>query len=111
LPGRRNELPELLKAALAEDRRGVANKVLPELAGLLWLLWPRCEPHEPLLEPLGLERARARILHDEDAAMTAAAQHVTDANAVVRRPERPFGEEDDRSGSGVQRPNLAPGRR
>src|SRR5262249_26868670 len=35
-------------------------------------------------------------LDDEDDAMPAPAEDVADADAVVRRPERPLGEEDDR---------------
>ena len=54
------------------------------------------EPHEPLFESLGLERAGERLLDDEDNTVPAPSQNVADADAVVRRPERAFGEEDDR---------------
>ena len=54
-PGRLDELGELLDGGLAEDRRRLADEVLPELAGLLLDLGRRPEPHEPLLEALCLE--------------------------------------------------------
>ena len=66
--------------------------------GLLLGLRRRVQPHQPLLESLRLQRPREGLLDDEDDAVAAAAQHVADADAVVRRPERPLGEEDDRRG-------------
>src|SRR5436309_114274 len=53
----------------------------------------RSEPHQPLLEALLLKAARERLLHDEHHAVAACAQHVADANAVVRRAKRALGEE------------------
>ena len=105
LPGREDELAELLEGALAEDGRRVADEVLPELARLLGLRGRGREPHRPLLEPFRLERAGERLLDDEDDPVAAPAQHVADAHAVVRGTERALGEEDDRPAGGAQRPN------
>ena len=105
LPGRRDELAELLESALAEDGRRVADEVLPELARLLGLLRRRGQPHRPLLEALRLERAGERLLDDEDDPVAAPAQDVADAHAVVRRAERALREEDDRPPGGAQSPN------
>src|SRR5262249_884699 len=68
---------------------------LPELTRDLGLLGRRSKAHEPLLEPLRVERPRERLLDDEDDVMPTPAEDVADADAVVRRSERPFGEEDD----------------
>ena len=57
----------------------------------------RPEPHQPLLEPLRLERAGERLLDDEHHPVAAPAQHVADPDAVVRRPVRALGEEHDRA--------------
>ena len=94
-PGRLDELRELLDGGLAEDRRRLADEVLPELSGLLLDLGWRPEPHEPLLEALRLERARERLLDDEDHPVTAVAQDLPDPDAVVRRAECSLGKEDD----------------
>ena len=72
-PGRLDELGELLDGGLAEDRRRLADEVLPELAGLLLDLGWRPQTHEPLLEALRLERARERLLDDEHHPVTAIA--------------------------------------
>src|SRR4029077_7235084 len=96
LPGGRHELVELLKRALAEDRRRVADEVLPELARLLLLLRRRAEPHQPLLEPLFGERAGERLLDHEHDPVSALAQDLANPDAVVGRPERALGKEDDR---------------
>ena len=55
----------------------------------------RAEPHQALLEPLGLERPGERLLDDEHDPMAARAQHVADPDAVVGRAEGALGEEDD----------------
>ena len=94
-PGRLDELRELLDRRLAEDRRGVADEVLPELAGLLLDLGRRPEPHEPLLESLRLERAGEGLLDDEDDAVPAFDEYLADPDAVVRRAVGPLREEDD----------------
>ena len=94
-PGRLDELRELLDRRLAEDRRGVADEVLPELAGLLLDLRRRSEAHEALLESLRLEASRERLLDHEDDAMAALDEHLADPDAVVRRPVGALGEEDD----------------
>ncbi|HET9124584.1 MAG TPA: hypothetical protein VFN65_06850, partial [Solirubrobacteraceae bacterium] len=63
---------------------------------------------------LGLERPREGLLDDEHDAVAAAAQHVADPDAVVRRAEGALGEEDDRAGSsgaGRDRGSLSPGHR
>ena len=94
-PGRFDELGELLDGGLAEDRRRLADEVLPELPRLLVDLGRRPEPHEPLLEALRLERARERLLDDEDHSVTSVAQDLPDPDAVVRRAECPLGKEND----------------
>jgi hypothetical protein len=97
LPSRPDELAQLVECALAEDRRRVADEVLPELARLLGFGRRRRESHRPLLEALSLERPRERLLHDEDDPVPAPAQHIADADAVVRRPEGALREEDHHS--------------
>ena len=94
-PGRLDELRELLDSRLAEYGGGVADEVLPELTWLLLGLRWRPEPHESLLEALGFEVAGEGLLDDEDDPMPALAQDLSDPDAVVRRPERPFWEEHD----------------
>src|SRR6185312_12216754 len=84
---------ELLDRRQPEHRRRVADEVLPELARNLLLEWRRRESHEALLEALRIERARERLLDDEADAVPAAAEDVADADAVVGRPVRAFGEE------------------
>ena len=76
LPGRRDELAQLLERRLAEDRRRVADEVDPELAGDLRDLGRRPETHQPLLEALRLERARERLLDDEHDPMAPRPKHV-----------------------------------
>ena len=100
LPGRLDELGDLLQRRLAEDRRRVADEVDPELPRDLGLRGRRAEPHQALLEPLGLEVAGERLLHDEHDPVAAAPQHVADAHAVVGRAVRPLGEEHDRPAVG-----------
>jgi hypothetical protein len=100
LPGRSHELSELVEGGLAEDGRRVADEVLPELTRLLRHLGRRREPHQPLLESLLLERACERLLDHEDHPVPTLPQHLADAHAVVGRPERSLGEEDDRPGLG-----------
>ena len=96
LPRRLQERLELRDRRLTELRRRVADEVLPELAGDLGLVGRGRQAHRGLLEPLRLERSRERLLDDEDDPMSALAEHVADPDAVVRGPERPFGEEHDR---------------
>ena len=94
-PGRLDELRELLDRRLAEDRRGVADEVLPELAGFLLDLRRRPEAHQALLESLRLERAGEGLLDHEDDAVPSLDEHLADPDAVVRRPVGPLGKEDD----------------
>ena len=96
LERRRDEARELLDRRLPEHRRGVADEVLPELAGDLFLEGRRGEPHELLLEALRLERPCERLLDDEDDAVAAATENVADSDAVVGRAVRAFGEERNR---------------
>ena len=100
LPGRLDELGDLLQRRLAEDRRRVADEVDPELPRDLGLRGRRAEPHQALLEPLGLEVAGERLLDDEHDPVAAPPQHVADAHAVVGRAVRPLGEEHDRPAVG-----------
>src|SRR4051794_35158220 len=95
LVGGCDELAELLDRGLAEDRRRVVDEVDPELPWDLVLLGPRAEPHQPLLEAARLECPGERLLEDEDDAMPALAQDRADAGAVVGRPVRALGKEDD----------------
>jgi hypothetical protein len=97
LERRRDERLELLDRRLPEHRRGVADEVLPELPGRLLDLRRRPEPHQPLLEPLRLERPGEGLLDDEHDAMAALAEHVADPDAVVRGPVGPLGKEGDRA--------------
>ncbi len=90
--GSRNEC-ELLDRRLAELRRGLADEVLPELAGDLGLLGRGREAYRRLLEAFRLERSGERLLHDEHDAVPALPEDVPDPDAVVRRPVRPFREE------------------
>ena len=96
LEGRRDEALELLDRRLAEDGRGVADEVLPELARVLGRLGGRGEPHQPLLEPLLDQRPLERLLGDEDDPVPAPAQHVADPDAVVGRAVGALGEEGER---------------
>ena len=106
-PRRGDELLELHDRRLAEDRRRVADEVDPELARDLVDLGLRPEPHQPLLEPLGLERPGERLLDDEHDPVATRPEHLADPDAVVRRPEGALGEEDDRPRVGHVQP---PGR-
>ena len=72
LEGGRDEGAELFDRRFAEDRRRVADEVLPELARDFLGLRRRGQPHQPLLEPFLLERAGERLLDDEDDAVAAA---------------------------------------
>ena len=76
---------------LAEHRAGVADEVLPELAGLLLGLGRRREPHQPLLEALLLERAGERLLdheHHPVPAPPAAPGRCRRSCSSARRPPR-----------------------
>ena len=95
---RLDERLELLDGRRPKHGRGVADEVLPELSRSLLHLRYRAEAHQPLLEALGFEGAGERLLDDEHDAMAPLAQHLPDADAVVRRAVRPFGEEDDGGG-------------
>src|SRR2546422_489405 len=77
------------------------------IAGSPGLGGRRAQPHPPLLEAARLERAGEALLHDEHDAMATTAEHVADADAVVGRPVRALGEEDDRA-SGRARVHAAP---
>ncbi len=96
LPRRLDEAAELVDRRRPEDRRGVADEVLPELAGGLLDLRPGPEAHEALLEALRLEVPRERLLDDEDDARAPRPEHLADPHAVVRGAVRALGEEDDR---------------
>ena len=98
-PGGLDEPAQLLDRRRPEDRRGVPDEVLPELARDLGDLGRRTQPHQPLLEALGLERPRERLLDDEHDAVAALAQDVADPDAVVGRAEGALGEEHDRPDS------------
>ncbi len=100
LEGRRDERLELLDGRLAEDRRGVADEVDPELARDLRLGRRGAEAHQPFLEALRLERPGERFLDDEHDPVAALAQDGADPRAVVGRTVGPFGEEHDRPGVG-----------
>ena len=93
---RLDELAQLVERRLAEDRCGLADEVLPELPRLLLGLRRRAESHQPLLEPLCLEAPRERLLDHEHDPVPSFAQHLPDADAVVRRPVGALGEEHDR---------------
>lgn len=56
----------------------------------------RRQAHQPLFEPLFLERTGEGLLDDEDDAVPTPPQNVADPDAVVRRSERPLGEEHNR---------------
>ena len=86
---------ELLDRRLAEDRRRVADEVLPELAGLLLLLGRRAEAHRRSSKPFASSVPGERLLDDEDDAVPAPAEDVPDPDAVVGRPEGALREEDD----------------
>ncbi|HVT00010.1 MAG TPA: hypothetical protein VHE08_05775 [Solirubrobacterales bacterium] len=73
LEGRRDELAELPGRRAAEERRGVADEVLPELARRFLGLRRRSEAYRPLLEALRLERLGEGLLDDEDDPVPAAA--------------------------------------
>ena len=107
LEGRRDEALELVDGRLAEDRGRLADEVLPELPRDFLDLRRRRQPHQPLLEALRLERAGEGLLDDEDDPVPARAQDVADPDAVVGRPERSLGEEDDRRAGGAHRPGLS----
>src|SRR5207249_6834753 len=71
LPGRRDELAQLLDRGLAEDGRGVADEVDPELTRRFLGLGRRPEPHQSLFEAVGLQPAGERLLDDEQDAVPA----------------------------------------
>ena len=98
LPGRLDERLELLDRGLAELRRGVADEVLPELPGVLARPRPsarRREVDQVLLEAECGEPAPPRRLGREDHPVPPAPQYVADADAVVGRPVRRLGHEQD----------------
>ena len=92
--------PSCSIVGLRKTGRRVADEVDPELAGDLGLGRRRAEAHQALLEALRLERPGERLLDDEDDPVAARAQHLADADAVVRRSEGALGEEDDGAGVG-----------
>ena len=68
----------------------------------------RTEAHQALLEALGLQRPGEGFLDDEHDPMAARAQHLPDADAVVRRAVGALGKEDDRARVGhVAPPSVA----
>ena len=93
--------------------RRISDEVFPELPRFLRHLGRRLQPHQPLLEAFRRQRAGERLLDDEDHPVTALAQHVRDADAVVRRAEGAFREEDHRSWRSVvgHRPRRSSGQR
>src|SRR4051812_7609217 len=95
LPDRQDESFELLDRRLAKLRRRLTDEVLPELARRLLDLGRRLEPHQRLLEALGLERAGERLLDDEDDPDSPFPQYLADPDAVVGGPVRAFREKDD----------------
>src|SRR5262249_39686721 len=96
LEGGLDELAQLLDRGLAEDRRRVADEVLPELAGRLLDLGLGPQPHQRLVEAALRQRALARLLDHEHDAVSPRLQLLTDADTVVGRAVRAFGKEDDR---------------
>jgi hypothetical protein len=94
-------------------RRGITDEVFPELPRFLRLRGRRLQPHEPLLEAFRRQRAGERLFDDEDHPVAALAQDVRDPDAVVRRAEGAFREEDHRSGRSVvrHRPRRSAGQR
>ena len=66
------------------------------------------EPHQPLLEPLRLERPRERLLDHEHDPVPSPPQHVADADAVVGRAEGALGEEDEGLGRSRSQPRRLP---
>ena len=99
LPGRRDELAQLLDRGLAEDGRGVADEVDPELTRRFLGLGRRPEPHQSLFEAVGLQPAGERLLDDEQDAVPAPLQDLADPDAVVGRAERALGKEHNRLSS------------
>ena len=95
-PGRLDEPAQLLDRGGPEDRSGVPDEVLPELARDLGDLGRRTQAHEPLLEALRFQGPGEGLLDDEDHPVATLAEDGADPDAVVGRAERPFGEEDDR---------------
>ena len=82
----------------AEDRRGVADEVDPELARDLRLVRRGAEAHQPFLEALCLERPGEQFLDDEHDPMASFAEDRADPRAVVGRTVGALREEDDRAG-------------
>ena len=113
-PGGLDEPAQLVDRRRPEDRRGVADEVLPELARDLGDFGRRAESHQPLFEALRLERPGERLLDDEYDPVAAFAQDAADPDAVVGRPEGSLGEEHDRAACGhggkdaIRRDPLAP---
>ncbi len=103
LPGRLHEGCELLDGRLPELRRRVPDEVLPELTRVLGRRvgrWRRCQVDEILDEAEGLQPSLPGRLGREHDAMTAPPEHVTDADAVVRRAEGRLRHEQDGQGLG-----------
>ena len=59
------------------------------------LIRRRAEPHQPFLESLRVQAAGKRLLDHEDDAVPALLEHLADPDAVVRRAEGAFREEDE----------------
>jgi hypothetical protein len=95
-PDRIDQSVELLDGRSAELGGGVPDEVLPELPGLFLGLGLGLEAHQAFLESLGLQGPGKGFLHHEHDPVAAVAQRVSDPDAIVRGPEGPFGEEDDR---------------
>ena len=87
-----DERLELLDRRRPEHRGGLPNEVLPELAGCLLHLGRRAEAQQPLIEALGLEVRRRRLLDDENDAVAPLAQHLPDAAQLLVGPCAPSGE-------------------
>ena len=97
-PGRLHEGRELLDRRLPELRRGVADEVLPELAGVLGgcvRRGRRRQVHEVLDEAERLQPTVPRRLGREHDAMASSPEDVADADAVVRGAVRRLGHEQD----------------
>ena len=94
-PDRLDQGLELVSRGLLELGRGVADEVLPELAGRFLDGWAGLEPHQRFVEPLGCERPFKGLLDHEDDSRTTTLEGGGDTDAVVGRPVSPFREKDD----------------
>ena len=99
LPDRPYPRVQLLDRRLAELWRGVADEILPELPGTLASRRTgirRCQVDKVLLKAKRLQPPLPGRLGREHDPVTAAAQNITDPDAVVGRPVRALGHEQDR---------------